>query len=793
MSPAARLSRDRLTVRLREAAAFPAAVVLAPEGFGKTTAVRQFVETYPAETYELALLPEHGTLAAFARALAQTLAPVAPGLLSSYAHAIECALQSDKAEEELAIWFLGHLDRNAERLIVIDDLHHAASDARIARLMERLLEGSRPGYRWLLAGREFANAQSWTVAGLCGAPLDERDLRLTPEEMQEIASSIGLSSTLADALYAMSEGWPLAFGLGAAMPEWIARLEQLRPASARGLLAFLAEQYFLQCDPALREVLLQICVFTTIDGDIAAAAPWSAAWAQLQRLADGQLLLLRHDGSIQLREVFRQFLEQRLSQRSSEAVRDACSAAAQMLESGGRIADALRLYARATNDAKILDLCEQYGFTLVDEGRIEDLLAPLSAIEAKVASQHPAALAIQAIAESNASRNDIAESWYLLAIERADSPVLRAKIAYRYGLELVRHGRKDGIEILEPYLAAPLPLDLGASLRSTLATGYVLAERFSDARRTISSALSLLGPSSPKQLQAKILHHAAWVALFTGDIESARTQASQAVEYALACDMYDVAARAYSVLYNISYDVEDDPQQTRETLDRIWDCGLKAGSAQMRWFALLGNIDVCAEMGDRESLAAIQKVIVAHGVDYAELSTSEALLPAEALMLAGRGDFAQAYEIIFPTGERQLTPDRRALRFSEIALYASAAGLADKAEAALNEVAARLRECDAASRRTIRAQIHRALAVHMAGRCAEAHEILNYAGRFGNAMSPRLRALYDSVGEIFEHWDGADNYDRVYEVLSRLRAAHFGGVAEALAALPCGREQVQVA
>lgn len=792
MSAAGPLSRHRLISRLRERAEFSATVIEAPEGFGKTTVVRQFVQAHGRETLELALLPEHATLAAFARALAQTLAPVAPGLLSSYAHAIECALQSDKAEEELAIWFLGHLDRNSERLIVIDDLHHAAADARIMRLVERLLHGARPGYQWLLAGRKLPQAEQWVRSGLCAPALGEHELRLTPEEMREIAASMGLSASLAESLCAMSEGWPLAFRLGAAMPEWIARLRQLRPASATGLLAFLAEQYFLQCDPALRDVLLSLCVFTTVDREIALAAPWSALWPQLQGLADGHLLITRRDGSIQLREVFRQFLESRLAECGDRALTEAYSSAAGVLESSGRIADALRLYARAKNDVKVLQLCEQYGFSLVDEGRIEDLLSPLSAIETEAASQHPAALAIRAIAESNAAHDDIAESWYLLAIERAEAPVLRAKIAYRYGLDLVRHGRKDGIDILERYLGDRLPLDLDASLRSTLATAYVIAERFDDARRMIASALALLGASSPKQLRAKILHHAAWVALFTGDVEVAKAQASESVDLALSCDMYDIAARAYSVLYNILYDVEDDPQRTRETLDRIWDCGLKAGSAQMRWFAILGSIDFCAEMGDRVSLAAIQKVILAHGVDYAEVGTNEALLPAQALMLAGAGDFAQAYEIIFPTGERQLTPDRRALRFSEIALYASAAGLDGKAEAALCEVAERLRECDPASRRTIRAQINRALAVHMAGRCADAHEILDHARGFA-ATSARLRALLDAVDQVFAHWDGANNEDRVYEALARLRSEHFGGVAEAIAALPCRREQVAVA
>jgi hypothetical protein len=294
-------------------------------------------------------------------------------------------------------------------------------------------------------------------------------------------------------------------------------------------------------------------------------------------------------------------------------------------------------------------------------------------------------------------------------------------------------------------------------------------------------------------LQAKIHHHAAWVALFTGQIVTAKACASHAVELALECDMYDIAARAYSVLHNVSYDVEDDPKTALEFLDRILDCGMKAGSANMRLYALLGSIDVRAEMGDAQGVWTIEKMLDAHSIDYSEQHTSESLLPAEALMLAGRGKFAEAYDIIFPTGERQATADRRALRFSEIALYAAAAGLPAQAEAALLEVKARLRECEPSARRTIRTQLNRALAARLLGNAGEGYAILEYVARYTGMMSERLRALYDAVTAIFRLWDGKDNYDEVYATLRQLRRADFGGVAAAIAALPMAREHAKIA
>ncbi len=275
----AALTRSRLTVRLKTAGRYPATVVCAPEGYGKTTAIRQFLEAHPAATLELGLLPEHGSLVSFARALAETLAPVAPGLRASFARAIEFALQSSSAEEELAIWILGHLDKSAERTVLLDDLHHCVRDDRIGNLIERLLIESPSGYRWLIASRVLPAAiERWKERRLCAPPLDEHELRFTETEMRGIAESMGLSPALAQSLYQMTRGWPLAFSLGSSLPQWIERLRVLRPGSTEGLYGFLAEQFFLQCDEPLQELLLNTCVFTTLDEALIDAGPWHGSW-----------------------------------------------------------------------------------------------------------------------------------------------------------------------------------------------------------------------------------------------------------------------------------------------------------------------------------------------------------------------------------------------------------------------------------------------------------------------------------------------------------------------------------
>jgi tetratricopeptide (TPR) repeat protein len=789
---AAPLERERLLARFRAAQAQPAILVCAPEGFGKTIAVRQFVRGLHTPVLRLDLLAEHGSLVSFARALAQALEPVAPGLRSSYAHAVESALQSPRAEDELAIWFLRHLDRSCQCTVLIDDLHHAVRDLRIFKLIELLLRETPKGYRWVIASRELPPAAlRWSDTALCAPPIDRSDLELTFAEASEVASAYNLSDHLTSALYDVTGGWPLTFTLAGSLPQWIPRLHQLHPGSAEGVYGFLAEQWFLQCDRPLQKLLVNTCVLPTIDHELIAASSWRDAWPAARQLAeDGRLLSIRHDHSLQLRDLFRAFLEQRLSQFGTSNISDACTHAAELLERCGRIVPALQLYARGRDDAAVLRLCEQFGFSLVDEGRLEDLQQALGTVQAEAAAENAVSLAVRAIAESNAERSDVAEAWYLHAMAKAQSPEIRAEVAYRYGLDLVRHGRKDVVDLLEPYVGEALPVELDASIRSTLATAYVIGERFQDAREMMKSALALLGENSSRQMDAKLNHHAAWVSLFTGEIATAKIYAQRAVTVALECGMYDVAARAYSVLLNISGDVDDDPKTTLELFDRILDCALRAGSASVRLYALIGSIDVLAEMGDAAGVERIERVLASYSIDYGERHTNESLLAAEALLSAARGRFAKAYHLIFPTGERQITADRRALRFSEIAFYAAAGGLLAEAKAALNEVNTQLQQCDPKARRTMRTQINHALSLRMLGDRGEAKRILDALAQDAESMSPRLRSLHVSADAIFRYWDGEDNYDEVYDALAELREKDFGGIAGALAALPGSEERI---
>lgn len=779
--PASLLTRDGLQSRLSSALSKRLTVVCAPAGFGKSLAIRRAMEERDEAAVSYHLGPADASAAALARGLAHAFSDLAPGLRPSYATAVEYALQSSDPHKKLALWFQRHL-QDVRATVLLEDVHHAAGDPNACRFLESLIEYV-PQVHWGLTTRTALELplNRWVGEGIASAPISTEDLRLTKIEAHELARRSQFPAHLVETLFDDTLGWPLAFHIGTNLPDCVQELSRARVRTPQDAYAFLSRNLFERYDEPLREVLLETSVFSQIDAELIAAGPWADSWERLAELARGALLfsILRED-TLRYHDLFQTFLQNEL--RASGRWESSLKAGADMLERCARIPEALRLYVQAGAPAEALALCEKHGFELMDRGRRDDVAAALASIDEARQSESPVVLALRGLNESQLGRNDTAEAWFLHGIQKANSEHVRAEIAYRYALDLIRHGRMDAIDLLEPLSGLKEePASLRALIQSTLATAYVLAGRFDDAREAIGRALALAREDDSDTLQAKIHHQAAWVALFTGEIEPAKAHAGMAVDYALQCGMYDSAARAYSVFYNILYDVEDDPEGAMRVLDSVLDCGLKAGSPQLRLFALLGMLDIAAELGDHDQVERITETLAAHEVDFADAATSETLLPAQALATAARGDFAEAYRVLVPSAARQITPDRKALRYSEIALYAAAARMRAQAENALTEVLPALDALEPAARRTVRTRLNCALALRLLGDAERAQELLEQTAINDG---DRLKAFSNAVRAIVARWDGAQNFNDVAGALQQLHERHFGGIAGALAALP---------
>jgi hypothetical protein len=391
-------------------------------------------------------------------------------------------------------------------------------------------------------------------------------------------------------------------------------------------------------------------------------------------------------------------------------------------------------------------------------------------------------LAIKAMSESASGRFDTAESWFQLALDRAADP-LRAQVGYQYGTHLLRFFRSEAVGVLERLAVDPSVDDkLRAYVLAALGPAHVFERRLSEGQRTTAQALALSRDLGSPHLTAKTHHQAAYVALYAGDAERAKHLASISLAYANEHGYFDIAAGALSVLYNVACDIDDDPNESVRLLEAAGDCAAKSGSLVNQLNALVAGLEI--ERDDEDAAGRIDEKLRALDVNLSGRATYEALLPTQALRACWDGDFLGAYRLLSTSAENQWSPDRKALRYAEIAAYAAAAGLEPEAAGAMRSACAILTAHKDVDLRVQRARLYVALAAIVLGRTEYAQEVLIEIDAAPHALSARLLALRRTIGALFERYRGVRNHNELLECLSAMDACGLAGVARAISMLP---------
>jgi LuxR family maltose regulon positive regulatory protein len=787
------LLRARVNDRLTRAARFPVTLIVAPAGFGKSVALRDFIETSRLEAVRYDVTREQGTVMAFVHGLSAALEPVAPSAIAAFP-AMQQRIMGTTTDpvRELASWFAEHLKRTV-CTIVIDDLHFAAADPDVVALLVDLIERGGERIRWIIATRSDAGlpTASWIGYGRMDYPIGEDDLRFTPDEALATADDAQASAEPheIEALRELTGGWPIALSIALRTRTHAANLRAAASGTREMVYRYLAEQVFAGLTRAQQQFLLRTSVFPTFDVATAEALGATPDFlAELRRSVTFMSTTTPTD--YRYHDLFRDFLEHELRRTGATEWHDAHVVAGRLLaDRRDGAASALALYAKVGAIDEIVALVERSGFELLEYGHGDVVASALETVPEPRRAQSAAVLGIRATLDANRGYFNVAEPEFIAAIERSVELSLRITLVHRYAIELVRQER-DALDLLEPYARdETLALAMRVPLLGTLATAYVRAGRFDDASVTVQQALSLL-ETLGDDVRARLYQQAAYVYQFDPAHDRARGYAAMAVELATARGLYEVAARAYSVLYVVVNDDDDDPIATLAILDKLQECARKGASRQARFFGIVASYAIEAERGDDAALEVLDREL---SDDDAVTATAraQAILPAQALRAAWEGDFRHAYALLAksvaqqPSAERRAA-ERRALRAAETALYAFAAGLHAEGEAAVREAATTLDLCTRVSLRVVRTHLTIALAELVRGRTTSAHRSLAEAERLLTPQMRRLRALAHAVRAMTRVQLQQADAAGVSAALERLRAEHFGGIARLLAALPIG-------
>ncbi len=783
-SPGARaFSRVRLFARLDEACRARVALVVADEGLGKSTLIRDYLAARAVPHLWFTATPAHAVPGELVRGLAATFGALRPAMARSVRNA---ALQLEGADGDgpALQWAREHL-AGVSATVVLDELHHLGGAARCASFLSALIETAPPGIRWIVADRDasWLPVPRWLASGVAALPIESPELRVRPDEIRSAFAGAGIALSGADAaaLRERTGGWALALSVALVT----GRLD---------LSAAPDDVYDGLVDAALRDAgedeLDRVCELACagrFDARIAAALECEPAL--IESLRERGLIFASHDGGDAFHQPPRLRIERRLERFAPERRSVVFDRAASALERAGRWVDAVALRLRAGDEERLAAALEQGGFPALDHGEVPALARALAALPDDVLARFPVALALKAALASLDESFDVSEAWFRMAIDAARDGA-RRQIVIRYATDLVRRGRPDVVELLEAEAergetrASP---DADAALWGLLATAYVEAHDVERAREAARRALARLPGVEDDALRPRVLHQAAYAALGANDFAAAKSLAERALARADESFLYDLAARALSVLYNVAMLQDDDVAAALWALTRLEEAGRKAGSDPLRLYAILAAYALEVDAGDTVALARLDDELAQMQVLFSA-TVGEALLPAQALRASWEGRFAHAYEMLAPGAEKLFDDDRIAYRWAEIAAYAAAAGKAPEARRAIEASREMLRALDRGQPLAIRTAAYVALAEVLLGDENAAGAAVEAARAVARGRSARMSALVEAVAAFHAcRTDEASAYAALGEALDELDRRHFRGVARFIGRLPMPR------
>ncbi len=337
---------------------YPLTVVQAPMGYGKTTAVREFLRGCQAKVLWQTVFDS--SPAAFWGGFSRLLARIDPVCGQNLAG---LGVPADSLLREEAVEIMGAVKFPASTVIVIDD-YHLLSDENIDRFFERLVRADIPGLHILILSRSAfgENTAELMLKRHC-LLLDKRDFALTAGEIAEYSKLRGVRLNLAEAafLHSATEGWISAVYLYVLDYRQTGRLDQ-QPAS---LYELIDKVVYQPCSAEMKKFLAAICIFDSFT--LAQAEhmwPAGNAAALLARLTleNAFVAFDRASGLYGMHNILTGYLRRIFDRQDPELRRATWRRGGEWFRSMGELNHAMDYFYRAADFEQLLATIETGGF-----------------------------------------------------------------------------------------------------------------------------------------------------------------------------------------------------------------------------------------------------------------------------------------------------------------------------------------------------------------------------------------------------------------------------------------------
>jgi LuxR family maltose regulon positive regulatory protein len=659
------IDRPRVLDRLATAAQYRIATIIAPAGFGKSVAVRQFIATVPtAIVYDVP--PDSSTLIPFVRSFADALEGVVPALRRSLATALDGARNSESPGRDLATWVATHI-RMLDTLIVVDDLHNGENDPEISRFIAALVDRTKDGPRWLFSSRSPLQlpVASWLAYGESDLVVDAVDLRFNIDEAKQSARAtrVAVRDEELEQILGLIDGWPAALTFALRTSTRASDLRAVSAGTREMVYRYLAEQVWHSLDDRIRGFLRTAAFLPRLETRLAVAAGFDDAASIIESLRERVAFISVLDAGVyKLHDLFRDFVQRQVQLEGDEALRAAQVTAGRLLERMGMYGEALERFSDARAVREVERVLADYNFTLLEKGCFDIVERAVRSLPGAVSTANPKVLALRAALEDAHGRVDQAERWYGAVLERiGDDVPFRVAVALRYSLVIYQRGRTDAVPVLES-LAERADLDAPerAGVLGMLAMTYGLAGRREEAHQAIAEAIEL-SEFGDDGLRARTFGRAATVAFFASDEQAVESYTREATRLAIEIGEFIVAARFFTTLVAMHGFAGRIPVAAWYAA-QVAANAEKAGDPQMRVNGLRALMQLEAERGNAERVADVDRELAA--LSYRGHIALIGYLVGKTLQFVWNGQFREAQLLLSSPADHDLTPPQNRLRYA---------------------------------------------------------------------------------------------------------------------------------
>lgn len=348
-------------------------LVSAPPGYGKTTAVAQFVHDTDLPTAWHGLQERERDLPALFWHSLQALEFVAPGI----SVAAESVAGADECAAYIADYLRDHLTQHI--IYVLDDLHYMASAPQAERWLRELVRLVPPTCHLVLISRALPDLPlAELIARGDVFAIGQEQLKFTAEDAIRLASKVGanLPESVLKARVRQLEGWPVGVAMSLRpLPEDI-EIGSLRGSGGpEGLFDALASGILRSLPPMLADFLLAASTFARVTPDVCTQVlgiPQSTL--MMTDIVRRNLFVSQVSGGVMMHRLFRNFLQRRLNETDPERYVRLHARAAEWLRQSNQDDEAFYHYLAAGCIDDALEIVQRTHNAYYQQGNMETLL-----------------------------------------------------------------------------------------------------------------------------------------------------------------------------------------------------------------------------------------------------------------------------------------------------------------------------------------------------------------------------------------------------------------------------------